>query len=118
MIDDREYSLAERVFTEDATLVGPGFDIESRPRIQKGLKTIEQFEATLHSMHNQLVEIDGDEATGDTWCIANHLHEKEGVPHKLDWGIRYRDRYRREAGTWRIARRELHLVWTQDLPLG
>ena len=41
----------------------------------------------------------------------------DGVPHKLDWGVRYRDRYRREAGAWRIAHRELRLVWEQDLPL-
>ena len=68
-------------------------------------------------MHGHVVEVNGDEATGDTWCVANHIHEKDGRPHKLDWGIRYKDRYRRDAAGWRIAHRELVLIWTQELPL-
>jgi len=115
--DDREYSLVDAIFTEDATLVGPGFELSGRELIRQGMQAIEQYSATLHSMHGQVLEIEGDEATGDTWCIANHVHEKEGHPHKLDWGIRYKDRYRREPQGWRIAHRELVLVWAQELPL-
>ena len=89
--------------------------VSGRDLIRQGMQAIEQYSATLHCMHNQLIEIDGDEARGDTWCIANHIHEKDGVPHKLDWGIRYKDHYRREASGWKIARRELVLVWQQDL---
>jgi len=115
--DDRNYALVDDLFSEDATLVGPGFELAGRELIRQGMQAIEQYSATLHSMHGQVVEIDGDEASGDTWCIANHIHEKDGRPHKLDWGIRYKDRYRRDAAGWRIARRELVLVWSQELPL-
>ena len=73
--------------------------------------------ATLHCVHNHRVELDGDAAEGEAYCVANHLHEVDGVPYKLDWGVRYGDRYRRDAGVWRIARRELRVVWEQDLPL-
>ena len=41
----------------------------------------------------------------------------DGRALKLDWGIRYRDRYRRLPGGWRIERRELTVVWEQELPL-
>ena len=115
--DDRNYALVDDLFSEDATLVGPGFELAGRELIRQGMQAIEQYSATLHSMHGQVVEIDGDEASGDTWCIANHIHEKDGRPHKLDWGIRYKDRYRRDAAGWRIAHRELVLVWSQELPL-
>jgi uncharacterized protein (TIGR02246 family) len=115
--DDRDYSLVDEIFSEDARLVGPGFELSGRDLIRQGMQAIEQYSATLHSMHGQLVEIDGDQATGDTWCTANHIHEKDGRPHKLDWGIRYKDRYRRDAEGWRIAHRELVLVWAQELPL-
>ncbi len=115
--DDRDYGLVDDIFTEDATLVGPGFELSGRELIRQGMQAIEQYSATLHSMHGQVVEIHGDEASGDTWCIANHIHEKDGQPHKLDWGIRYKDRYRRDAAGWRIAHRELVLVWSQELPL-
>jgi len=115
--DDRNYALVDEIFTEDATLLGPGFELTGRESIRRGMRAIEQYTATLHAMHQHLVEIDGDEATGETWCVANHLYEKDGEPRKLDWGIRYRDRYRRVQGTWQVARRELVLVWTQDLPV-
>jgi uncharacterized protein (TIGR02246 family) len=115
--DDRNYALVDEIFSEDAVLVGPGFELAGRNAIREGMKAIERYASTLHSMHGQTVEIAGDEATGETRCTANHLYEEEGVSRKLDWGIRYQDRYRREAGGWRISRRELVLVWTQDLPL-
>jgi uncharacterized protein (TIGR02246 family) len=115
--DDRNYALVDEVFTEDAVLVGPGFSLTGREQIRSGMQAIEQYSATLHCVHNHSVEISGDTARGLTYCVANHLHEIEGVPHKLDWGVRYHDQYRRESGGWRIARRELQLVWEQELPL-
>ena len=115
--DDRDYALVDEIFSEDATLAGPGFELAGREAIRAAMQQIEQYSATLHCVHNHLVEIDADAATGEVWCVANHLHEVDGVPSKLDWGIRYRDAYAREAGSWRIARRELELVWQQDGPL-
>ena len=107
----------DRVFSEDAVLVGPGFELRGREQIRTGLRAIERYEATLHAVHGQIIELHGDDADGDTVCTASHLHETDGRPMKLDWGIRYRDRYRREPDGWRIVRRELHVVWEQDLPL-
>ena len=82
-----------------------------------GLATIDQFSATLHCVHNQIAEISGDEASGEIYCVANHLLEKDGVPFKLDMGIRYEDRYERGPEGWRIAERVLNLIWQQELPL-
>lgn len=117
MVDDRNYALADEIFVEDAELIGPGFQLQGRDEIRASLRSIEHYSATLHNVHNQLLEIRGDEAEGETYCVANHLHEVDGKPYKLDWGIRYRDRWRREPEGWRFARRELIVVWEQDLPL-
>ena len=57
------------------------------------------------------------QASAETYCVANHLYEAEGVTRKLDWGIRYRDRFVCEDGLWRISSRELLLDWSQDLPV-
>ena len=89
-----------------------------RAQILRGLRRALRYRATFHAVHNQTLEIAGDEAAGETYCVANHLFERDGRPVKLDWGIRYQDRYRRGAdGTWRIARRELIVDWEQELPL-
>jgi hypothetical protein len=117
MVDDRNYELAGEVFCEDAELLGPGFHLQGRDAIGDSLRSIERYRATFHAVHNQLVEVHGDEARGETYCVANHLHEVDGRAYKLDWGIRYRDRYRRETSGWRISRRELNVVWEQELPL-
>ena len=115
--DDRDYALVDEVFCTDAVLRGPGFELCGSGEIRTGMQAIERYSATHHAVHNQLVRLHGDRAEGDVWCVANHLHEVDGRPHKLDWGIRYADHYRRDAEGWRIAQRELRVVWTQDLPL-
>jgi ketosteroid isomerase-like protein len=114
--DDRDYALIDRVFCEAAVLVGPGFELKGREQIRRGMRTIEKYSATFHAVHNQLLEIDGNEAVGITYCVANHLYDDEGRTMKHDLGIRYHDRYRRGPDGWQIERRELEVVWAQDLP--
>jgi SnoaL-like domain len=117
MIDERDWNEIPAVFTEAACLSGPGYSMTGHQELDAGLRAIEMYSATLHCVHNQVARIDGDRATGELYCVANHLHEKQGVAFKLDMGIRYEDRYERDAQGWRIAARVLHLVWQQDLPL-
>ncbi len=115
--DDRDYALVDVTFTEDAVLHAPEFRLEGRDAIREAMRGIERYEATLHCMHHHRVEIDGEDATGEVYCIANHIERTPEGVFKLDWGIRYRDRYRRTASGWRIANRELRRVWEQRAPL-
>jgi hypothetical protein len=115
-VDRREYALVGEIFVPEGELVGPGFRVQGLDALEKAVRGIERYEATLHCVHNQSFEIRGDEAEGETYCVANHLYEKQGIAYKLDWGIRYQDRCRREGSGWRFLRRELIVVWEQDLP--
>jgi uncharacterized protein (TIGR02246 family) len=116
-VDRRDWALAGALFTEDCVLLGPGYELVGRGAILTGLRQIDRYRATQHSVHNQLVEVAGDRATGETYCTAHHLYERDGRTRKLSWGIRYQDRCARESGAWRYERRELLLDWSQDLPL-
>ncbi|WP_454737303.1 nuclear transport factor 2 family protein [Cupriavidus necator] len=116
-VDRRDFPKLAELFTPDARLSGPGFHMDGPQAIVDGMASLGQYRATQHHVHHQLVELDGDTASGETYCIANHLYEQGGVPRKLDWGIRYQDRFVRWHGQWRIAARELVVDWTQDLPL-
>jgi ketosteroid isomerase-like protein len=116
-VDRRDWALAGELFTEGCVLLGPGYELVGRDAILAGLRRIDQFRATQHSVHNQLVEVTGDRATGETYCTAHHLYERGGRVRKLSWGIRYQDRCARQDGAWRYERRELLLDWSQDLPL-
>ena len=116
-VDRRDYAAFSALFTRDGVLCGPGYSMRAHDEITKGIRLIEQYESTQHCVHQQLVDVNGDAATGETYCVARHVYEKAGVRRKLDMGVRYQDEYRREQGAWRFARRELLLDWTQDLPL-
>jgi len=117
MVDRRDWSLLPGIFSEAARLRGPGYAMRGHDELRAGLATIDRFSATMHLVMNQIVEVAGDRATGEVYCLANHLLEERGRPLKLDMGIRYEDRYERTPQGWRIAERALHLVWEQRLPL-
>lgn len=117
MVDRRDWSEIPRVFTPDCELSGQGYLMRGHAELDAGLRKIDMFSATLHCVLNQVTCLDGDRGTGEFYCIANHIHEREGVQYKLDMGIRYEDRYVRTADGWRLAKRVLNLIWQQDLPL-
>ena len=117
-VDRRDWALAATLFTDDAVLASARFRLEGVEQILRGLRTVERYRATFHAVHNQTLELAGDKASGETYCVANHLFERDGRAWKLDWGIRYQDRYRRDAGgAWRIAHRELIVDWEHEQAL-
>ena len=118
MMDRREFDWLPQVFAEQGSLIGPGYEMKGHEQLRQGLKGLERFSATLHGVLNTYFEIDGDAATGEVYCVANHVYEKEGVPFKLDMGIRYDDQYTRGPGGWVITRRFFNMVWETDTPMG
>jgi len=116
-VDRRDYAAFVALFASDGVLCGPGYEMKAHAEIDKGIRLIEQYETTQHCVHNQLVDVRGDTASGETYCVARHVYTRDGMKRKLDMGVRYQDQYRRDAGAWRLTRRELVLDWTQDLPL-
>jgi ketosteroid isomerase-like protein len=117
LVDRRDWAEIPRVFTPDCELSGQGYLMRGHAELDAGLRKIDMYSATLHCVQNQVTKLDGDWATGEFYCVANHIHERDGVPYKLDMGIRYEDCYVRTADGWRLAKRVLNLIWQQDLPL-
>ena len=78
-----------------------------------------RYDVTMHVVANHYVELDGDEGTGETYCLAHHIHDAEDGSGKLDYvmAIRYLDRYRRTAAGWKLAQRELQVEFTEDRPV-
>ena len=120
MMDRLAFDRLPDVFAEDGVLAGPGYEMTGHDQLRAGLQSLDQFSATLHGVLNMYFEIDADNpdrATGEVYCVANHVHEVEGIPFKLDMGIRYEDDYKRVPGGWVIARRKFNMVWETDLPM-
>ncbi|WP_101759407.1 nuclear transport factor 2 family protein [Oceanicoccus sp. KOV_DT_Chl] len=115
-VDQRDYPLFESIVTEDAKIYGPEFCFNGTDEIIAGMSAVEQFKRTFHAVHNHIVTIEDDIAEGEIYCVATHIYDKDGIERKLDWGIRYQDKYRRTDAGWRLYERELILDWSQDLP--
>ena len=73
MIDRRDWPELPRVFTPDCELSGQGYLMRGHAELDRGLRKIDMFSATQHCVLNQVTQLDGDRATGEFYCIANHI---------------------------------------------
>ena len=73
------------------------------------------FDTTMHFLGQQLIEIEGERAHSETYCVAYHRRaardDEEG--HDLWMGLRYVDRLERRDGEWRIADRRCVFDWSR-----
>jgi uncharacterized protein (TIGR02246 family) len=116
-VDRRDFDSFVMLFTADGLLLSDDFTLQGRENIRQTIQNITEFKLTQHHVHNMIVDIQGDSAKGEVYCVANHLYEKENETRKLDWGIRYHDEYVKEESGWLIKQRKLVVDWQQDLPL-
>lgn len=118
-VDRNDPALFESLFVEDALLEGPGFRAAGLHEIRAiPGSLVQKFNGTMHCVFNQTVEIAGDTAQGETYCIAYHgIRGEDGRPMTLDWAIRYQDRFARRGPEWRIVYRLLVVEWTRTSPV-
>lgn len=76
-----------------------------------------RFRATFHFLGQADYQLAGDEPTGEVYCTAHHRSSDEEDPTDYVMFIRYRDRYRRHGGEWRIAERRVLVDWTETRPV-
>ncbi len=125
-VDRRDYALLGSLFTDDAHLAIYSGEPESgtlrhemhgRAAIVEALRGIERYDRTTHFVGNQLARVEGDTATAETYCLAHHIHERDGVAVDRTLATRYRDRLVRAGDRWRFAERILVVDWESEHPL-
>lgn len=75
-----------------------------------------RFAATFHMLGQSEYRLDGDEPTGEVYCMAHHRSAGDDNPTDYVMFIRYQDRYRRHEKQWRIAERRVLVDWTETRP--
>ena len=118
--DKRDGEAFGSLFASDATLTiyqpfetEPLVTLEGADAMPNAIAPLSQYRATLHLMANHTCEIDGDAASGEVYCLAHHLTDECGGGDNTLMVIRYRDRYTRQDGAWRFARRDVMRQWTE-----
>ena len=115
-VDDRQFERMREIMAADFTQQGPGFTCSSLEEFISGLSVLDKYSATFHLVGQQCGDWHNDIYTGETWSVASHIYEQDGVQRKLDMGIRYADVIEAVGGTGKYISRDLHVIWTQDLP--
>lgn len=66
-----------------------------------------------HLVANFLVTIDGDRATGITYCLASHLRDDGRGPQVVWMPVRYNDSFLRTETGWRFEERVSIVLWRE-----
>jgi len=119
-VDRRDEDLFVSVFAPDAVLRvhDPGvYDeprsvLRGREELARVIERISTYDATFHFVGQASYAADGDGATGEVYCTAHHLTRTRHGANDFTMLIRYRDRYARADGEWRIAERAVLVDWT------
>ena len=104
-----------KVFTPDGHLVAhQGPDITHfnghNELAQIPMQVKELAPVSMHFIGNHIADINGDSASGTTYCMAHHLQRDRS---NLLMMVRYLDQYERRFGEWLIADRQVIVEWTE-----
>lgn len=69
------------------------------------------FETVYHINGQQTVTIDGDRATGVSYCQVVLIRNQDGRRIMSTDGVYYNDEYVKADGRWLIAKRTSRFVW-------
>ena len=84
------------------------------------LEVLPYFAATMHFLGNIRIEVEGDVAHSEPYCVAHHLPRPDDPEGERDisMGLRYVDRFERGAvAGGRIAQRRCVWDWANTLPM-
>ena len=119
--DRREPERQAALFTEDGRVTVYMGEPETSEAVQvltgraeltAAFEALRSYEATTHFNGQHTATVDGDRATGETYCLAYHLWSSGGQRTLMIMSIRYLDAFIRQDGTWLFAERQLITDWT------
>lgn len=115
--DRCDLDLILSVFHEDAVDDHGGlFEGSIRDFFGFVIDILERCERTSHHLGQILVDIQGDVAWSETYAIAFHRYDRDGLSWDSTWHARMLDRFERRAGQWKIARRRVIYDYAVDQP--
>jgi hypothetical protein len=122
--DRRDAEGQKALFTEDTHFVvymeGQGSEptqvLDGREALTSVFDDLNRYQATMHFNGQSTISLAGDQATGESYCIAHHLFTEDGERKLMVAWLRYRDTFLKVDGAWRFAERELYVDWTETRP--
>ena len=123
--DRRDAEGQKALFTPDTRFVvymagedgGPTDDLRGRESLTPVFANLNTYETTTHFNGQSTVALDGDRATGETYCLAHHVYPADGERKLMIAALRYQDTFAKTEGAWRFAERRLYVRWIETRTL-
>ena len=90
----------------------PTYILHGRDALAPIFEDLNQYQATTHFNGQSTIRLEGDRATGESYCIAHHLKLDGDNRTLMLASIRYLDQFVKQDGTWLFAERKLMVDWT------
>ncbi|MFF4925101.1 nuclear transport factor 2 family protein [Kitasatospora sp. NPDC001261] len=101
----------------DATAAEPTQELRGRDALAPVFDNLNTYRATTHFNGQSTVVLDGDRASGESYCLAHHLsYGTDAERSIMIASIRYLDRFVKRDGEWFFAERRLMVDWTETRP--
>src|ERR1700739_3193368 len=114
------------LFTEDAYFVvymdsgseSPTQHLRGRAALAPVFDELNTYVTTMHFNGQSTVVLDGDHASGVTYCLAHHVKVEGSARSLMVAAIRYLDSFVKQHNAWFFSQRKLMVDWTETRPLG
>jgi ketosteroid isomerase-like protein len=95
----------------------PSQELHGRESLAPVFDNLNTYAVTMHFNGQSTVVLDGDVASGESYCLAHHLSVGEdGQRTMMIASIRYLDQFAKRDGDWLFAERRLMVNWTETRP--
>ena len=119
--DRRDAQGQKALFTDDTHFAvymegqgsAPTQVLNGREALTPVFDDLNRYQATMHFNGQSTVALDGDRATGVSYCIAHHLFTEGGERKLMVAWLRYGDTFVRVDDAWLFAARNLYVDWTE-----
>ncbi|MFD4660778.1 nuclear transport factor 2 family protein [Kitasatospora sp. NPDC058444] len=101
----------------DATAAEPTQELQGRESLTPVFDGLNAYRTTTHFNGQSIVELAGDRASDETYCLAHHISRDIGTERTIMIAsIRYLDEFVKQDGAWYFAERRLMVDWTETRP--
>ena len=97
----------------DSRLPEATYVLHGRDALAPVFADLNKYQATTHFNGQSTIDLTGDQATGESYCIAHHLTVDGEKRTLMLASIRYLDRFVKSDGAWLFAERRLMVDWTE-----
>lgn len=123
LADVKDIKTQLTLFTENATVESrangqPGMTLSGRKQIGDAFRAfLSTFETVYHINGQQSVTLNGDKATGISYCLVTLIGTENGKKMKTTMGVIYNDEFVKENGLWLISKRTSNFAWQEKVEL-